>query len=113
MIDNIDIQILQILQENGRASASDISKAVNLSVPAISDRIKKLTDKGIIDKFVAILNHKNSGLDLTAYVFIVSKPIRIPDVRPTTVAPNKSPATTFSLPIPRLTELVINLLIIK
>ena len=42
MIDNIDIQILQILQENGRASASDISKAVNLSVPAISDRIKKL-----------------------------------------------------------------------
>jgi Lrp/AsnC family leucine-responsive transcriptional regulator len=73
MIDNIDIQILQILQEDGRASASDISKAVNLSVPAISDRIKKLIDKGVIDKFVAILNHKNSGLDLTAYVFIVSE----------------------------------------
>ena len=37
--------------------------------------------------------------------------MRIPDIRPTTVAPNKSPATTLSLPIPRLTELVINLLI--
>ena len=72
MIDNIDIQILQLIQINGRSTASDIAKYVNLSVPAVGERIKKLTDKGIIEKFVAILNHKKSGLDLTAYVFIVS-----------------------------------------
>ena len=73
MIDNIDIQILQLIQINGRSTASDIAKYVNLSVPAVGERIKKLTDKGIIEKFVAILNHKKSGLDLTAYVFIVSE----------------------------------------
>ena len=73
MIDNIDIQILQLIQINGRSTASDIAKEVNLSVPAVGERIKKLTDKGIIEKFVAILNHKKSGLDLTAYVFIVSE----------------------------------------
>ena len=73
MIDNIDIQILQLIQINGRSTASDIAKEVNLSVPAVGERIKKLTDKGIIEKFVAILNHKKSGLDLTAYVFIISE----------------------------------------
>ena len=73
MIDSIDIQILQILQKDGRSTASDIAKKVDLSVPAVGERIKKLTDKGIIERFVAILNHKKSGLDLTAYVFIVSE----------------------------------------
>tara|TARA_B100000965_G_scaffold406729_1_gene447663 strand:- start:7195 stop:7671 length:477 start_codon:yes stop_codon:yes gene_type:complete len=73
MPDNIDIEILKILQKDGRSSASDISKSLDLSVPAISERIKKLTEKGIIKRFSAILNHKKAGLDLTAYVFIVSE----------------------------------------
>ena len=73
MFDNRDIQILGILQKNGRSTASDIAKEVDLSIPAVSERIKKLSEKGIIDKFVAVLNHKNTGLDLTAYVFIVSE----------------------------------------
>ena len=73
MLDNIDIEILKILQKDGRSSASDISKSLDLSVPAISERIKKLTEKGIIKRFSAILNHKKAGLDLTAYVFIVSE----------------------------------------
>ena len=73
MLDNIDIEILKILQKDGRSSASDIAKSLDLSVPAISERIKKLTEKGIIERFSAILNHKKAGLDLTAYVFIVSE----------------------------------------
>ena len=46
MIDATDIQILELLQENGRATASEISKTVQLSVPAVSERIKKLTYEG-------------------------------------------------------------------
>lgn len=73
MFDKIDIQILQILQDNGRATASEVAKKINMSIPAVGERIKKLTDKQIIDKFVAVINHKNAGLDLTAYIFIVSE----------------------------------------
>ena len=73
MIDKTDISILHILQADGRASASEIAKVVKLSIPAVTERIKKLTDKGLINKFVGILNHKNAGLDLTAFVFIVSE----------------------------------------
>ena len=73
MIDKIDIQILEILQRDGRTSASDIAKAVELSVPAIGERIKKLSKKKFIKKHTTILGHKEAGLDLTAYVFIVSE----------------------------------------
>ena len=73
MIDKIDITILEIIQQDGRASASEIAKAVKLSIPAVGERLKKLSEKGLINKFVAILNHKKAGLDLTAFVFIVSE----------------------------------------
>ena len=73
MVDKIDISILEIIQQDGRASASEIAKTVKLSIPAVGERIKKLTEKGLINKFVAILDHKKAGLDLTAFVFIVSE----------------------------------------
>ena len=73
MIDKIDISILEIIQQDGRASVSEIAKAVKLSIPAAGERIKKLSEKGLINKFVAILDHKKAGLDLTAFVFIVSE----------------------------------------
>ena len=41
-MDKVDIQILEILQKDGRATASDIAKDVKLSIPAVSERIKKL-----------------------------------------------------------------------
>ena len=73
MIDKTDILILKIMQEDGRASVSEIAKKVKLSIPAAGERIKKLSEKGILKKFVAILDHKKAGLDLTAFVFIVSE----------------------------------------
>ena len=73
MFDSKDIQILKLLQKDGRSTASDIAKEVKLSIPAVGERIKKLSEKGIIDKFVSVLNHKHAGLDLTAFVFIVSE----------------------------------------
>jgi len=40
MFDKRDIQILEILQDNGRSTASDIAKKVELSIPAVGERIK-------------------------------------------------------------------------
>ena len=73
MVDIRDIKIMEILQKNGRSTASEIAKEVDLSIPAVGERIKKLIEKGLIKRFSAILNHKNVGLDVTAYVFIVSE----------------------------------------
>ena len=72
-MDKVDINILDILQNNGRATASQIAKIVNLSIPAVTDRIKKLKANKLIKNFSTILNHKAANLDLTAYIFIVSE----------------------------------------
>ena len=73
MIDDRDIQILELLQENGRATASEIAKQVQLSIPAVGERMKKLTERGLIKGYSTVLDHKQAGLDLTAFVFIVSE----------------------------------------
>ena len=45
MVDIRDIKIMEILQKNGRSTASDIAKEVDLSIPAVGERIKKLIEK--------------------------------------------------------------------
>ncbi|NQU28188.1 MAG: Lrp/AsnC family transcriptional regulator [Candidatus Marinimicrobia bacterium] len=72
MIDNKDREIMSLLQENSRATASEIAKVVGLSIPAITERIKKLSDARYIRQFTAILDHKALGFDLTAYITVVS-----------------------------------------
>lgn len=69
-MDNIDIKILKLLQKNARITVSDISREINLSVPAISERLRKLETSGIIQQYTAILNPKPLRKDLTAIMFI-------------------------------------------
>ncbi len=72
MVDKTDYTIMALLQDNSRATASVIADIVNLSVPAVTDRIKKLTEAGYIQEFTAVLDHKKLGFDLTAYITVVS-----------------------------------------
>ena len=48
MVDIRDIKIMEILQKNGRSTASDIAKEVGLSIPAVGERIKKHIQLGDI-----------------------------------------------------------------
>jgi Lrp/AsnC family transcriptional regulator, leucine-responsive regulatory protein len=54
-MDNLDIKIITILQEDGRISISDLSKKLALSRPSVSERLKRLQEKGIIDGFHALV----------------------------------------------------------
>ena len=42
MLDKIDIQILNMLQEMGRTKRNVLAEAVGLSLPSLSERLKKL-----------------------------------------------------------------------
>lgn len=69
-MDSMDDAIIKMLKENGRASASAIAKRVNLSVPAVLDRIRKLSQAGIIEGYTVKLNRANTGRRLLAFVFV-------------------------------------------
>lgn len=69
-MDDIDIRILENLSEHARLTASEISKRVNISVPAVSERLKKLESSGIIEKYTILISAKKLKKDLTAFMYI-------------------------------------------
>jgi Lrp/AsnC family leucine-responsive transcriptional regulator len=70
LLDNTDLAILNHLQENGRAQRNTIAELVNLSVPSVSERMKKLEERGLIEGYKAILNSKKFHFDITAFIFV-------------------------------------------
>ena len=73
IIDKIDHKILEILQNTGRDSASHIASEIGMSVPAVSERIHKLEQTGIISGYEAIVDPKKVGLDVAAIITLVSE----------------------------------------
>lgn len=68
MLDDIDITILEILQKSGRTRRNDLAQTVGLSIPSVSERLRKLEENGIITGFHAVLDPKKIGRDITAYI---------------------------------------------
>ena len=69
-MDKIDYKILKILKNNGRETASDIGKAIHLSVSAVLDRIKKMEEAGIIQGYTVMVDSRALGNDVTALMEI-------------------------------------------
>lgn len=72
-LDKIDEKIISILKVNARESVSNISESVNLSIPATSDRIKKLEDFKIIKGYYADIDSRKIGLNLSALITVISE----------------------------------------
>jgi Lrp/AsnC family leucine-responsive transcriptional regulator len=69
-MDQIDKKILEILQHNSRATSSDISKEVSLSLPAVSDRIRKLEEAGVIVQYTLKIDRPACDFHLLALIFV-------------------------------------------
>lgn len=85
-MDGIDIAIVNQLKQNGRASSSEISKKVNLSVPAVAERIRKLEQAGIIEQYTIRINRLKTNQKLLTFIFInIDKTDNIDNFRRTIV----------------------------
>ncbi len=58
ILDELDVKILKLLIENGRASFRDIAKQVGVTTPTVDSRIKRLKDLGIVKRFTIELDLK-------------------------------------------------------
>lgn len=79
-MDAIDRKIIEMLKQNGRMTSSEISKYTHLSVPAVAERIRKLEERGIIERFTVKLNREEIGQSLLAFIFVVLE--RTEDISP-------------------------------
>lgn len=68
MLDPLDLKILSILQSHGRSHLAEIAKEVELSSPAVMERVKKLESRGVIKGYQAVLDAKKVGKDITAFI---------------------------------------------
>ena len=65
-LDKKDRLILQALQQDARQSLSALGKRIGLSQPAISERVRRLEEAGVIDGYSARVNLAAVGLRLQA-----------------------------------------------
>ncbi len=70
MIDETDVKILELLQKQGRTRRNDLAQKVDLSLPAVSERLRKLEESGIISGYFAKVDHTQLGKDITAFVVV-------------------------------------------
>lgn len=67
-MDQMDKKIVQILQENGRASLKEIAAETYLSSPAVSARINRLEKEGILGRYIASPDLKKMGYHIQAFI---------------------------------------------
>lgn len=72
MIDKTDKKILNVLQTKGRMPNKDIAAEVGMVPSAISERIKKLKERGIIKSFETRIDAKKVDKHLLAFVYITT-----------------------------------------
>ncbi|MGV3509836.1 MAG: Lrp/AsnC family transcriptional regulator [Sphingobacteriaceae bacterium] len=68
--DKIDLQILQILQENGRITNLQLSHQIGLSPAPTLERVRKLESGGFIKSYHAIVDEELLGLGIKTFLQI-------------------------------------------
>jgi Lrp/AsnC family transcriptional regulator, leucine-responsive regulatory protein len=67
-LDDSDWRILAELQADGRLSFNQLGKRVNLSAPAVAERVRRLEETGVIAGYRAEVDPAKVGMPLTAFV---------------------------------------------
>jgi Lrp/AsnC family leucine-responsive transcriptional regulator len=70
MLDDVDQRILEVLLGDSRTSLKRLAQHVGLSSPSVSERLRRLEDRGVIRSFTLDINPQALGYPLQAIVRI-------------------------------------------
>jgi len=68
VLDDTDIEILRLLSHDARRTYTNIAEEVDLSGPAVADRIERLQDAGIINRFTVEIDRTQLGAGAQIFV---------------------------------------------
>jgi len=77
-LDDVDRKVLRELQRDARASFKTIAKEIGVSEATIFVRVKKLTEKGVLKGFKAVVDPRTVGKTLTAFILVRAQPKAYP-----------------------------------
>ena len=73
-MDRTDYQILNILQQDCRTTLKNIGEQVGLTAPAVSERIRRLEDQGIIESYRIVINRERLNCNMTGFILVKLDP---------------------------------------
>ncbi len=73
-MDKIDYKIIELLQQNARYPLKHLAEQVYLSTPAVSSRIEKLEEAGIITGYTANIDQGKLGYNIKAFINLEVSP---------------------------------------
>ena len=78
-LDDVDRALLRALQDDCKRSLADLGAEVELSPPAVLERVRKLEESGILTGYHATVNPRKVGLDIGAFIGVgIDHPRSIP-----------------------------------
>ena len=80
-LDDLDIQILKLLQEDGRMSYRKIADSLNTTLMTVTRRVAQMKKEGVIKKFSLVVNPEAVGRNYSICLFVqLDNPTAMNDV---------------------------------
>ncbi|MCG3757459.1 Lrp/AsnC family transcriptional regulator [Amycolatopsis sp. Poz14] len=67
-LDDVDRHLLELLQSDGRLTFSELGRRVSLSAPAVTERVRRLEQRGVITGYAARVDPEKLGRPIQAIV---------------------------------------------
>jgi Lrp/AsnC family leucine-responsive transcriptional regulator len=67
-LDDTDWRLLVALQRDARASYAELARQVSMSPSAVTERLRRLEDRGVIAGYSAVIDPERLGLTITAFI---------------------------------------------
>lgn len=67
-LDATDWRLLEALQQDGRASYAELARLVSMSPSAVTERVRRLEESGVISGYTAVVDPERIGLEILAFV---------------------------------------------
>jgi Lrp/AsnC family leucine-responsive transcriptional regulator len=67
-LDATDVTILRLLQDDGRMKTADLAREIHMSPTATADRVRRLTEEGVIRRYSAVVDPVALGYPVMAFI---------------------------------------------
>ncbi|MBB5957363.1 Lrp/AsnC family leucine-responsive transcriptional regulator [Saccharothrix tamanrassetensis] len=80
-LDDLDWKLLDLLQQDGRMTFTELARRVSLSAPATTERVRRLEQAGVITGYTAVVSPQRLGLPIEAIVRVRVRSLDTPRFR--------------------------------
>jgi Lrp/AsnC family transcriptional regulator, leucine-responsive regulatory protein len=80
LLDPLNVALLRNLREDPRIAVSELARRVEMSAPAVRERVQRLEEAGVISGYRLELDPRALGYPIAAFVRVRPMPGRLPKI---------------------------------